>query len=83
MVGAAYTLDLNAVSAPIQGVNGVWVISPTTRNDVNAEGNFAAEVNNLNNRTYFRNLPLTSGAAVRLANAIREKADVEDLRQGS
>ena len=83
VVGAAYTLDLNAVSAPIQGVNGVWVISPTTRNDVNAEGNFAAEVNNLNNRTYFRNLPLTSGAAVRLANAILEKADVEDLRQGS
>ena len=42
-----------------------------------------AEVNSLNDRSYFRNLPLTSGAAVRLANAIREKADVEDLRQGS
>ncbi len=83
VLGAAFTMDLNTLSGPIQGANGIWVISPTTRNDVDASGNFVSEVNSLNDRTYFRNLPLTSGAPVRLANAIREKADVEDLRQGS
>ena len=83
VLGAAFTMDLNTLSAPIQGANGVWVISATNRNDVAASGDFASEVKSLNDRTYFRNLPLTSGAPVRLANAIREKADVEDLRQGS
>ena len=46
-------------------------------------GQFRQEVNGLNDRTYFRNLPLSSGAPVRLSSAIQEKAEVEDLRQGS
>ena len=82
MVGT-FSLPLNEVSEPIQGANGVWVISPTVRNPVEASGTFATEVSTLNDRTYFRNLPQTSGAPVRLSSAIQEKADVEDLRQGS
>lgn len=83
VIGAAFTMELNSVSVPIQGANGVWVISPTLRNPVEATGTFATEVSTLNDRTYFRNLPLTSGSAVRLSSAIQEKAEVEDLRQGS
>ena len=83
VIGAAYALPLNEVSAPIQGANGVWVIAPVTRNEVEASGDFASQVNSLNDRSYFRNLPPTSGAPVRLAKAIQDKADVEDLRQGS
>jgi DNA-binding cell septation regulator SpoVG len=71
------------VSAPIEGQNGVWVIMPTTRNPVEASGQFTTEVKNLNERTYFRNQPISSGAPVRLSNAIIEKADIDDLRQGS
>ena len=56
---------------------------PTTRNAVEATGEFSTEVKNLNDRTYFRNLPLSSGAPVRLSNAILEKADIDDQRQGS
>ena len=83
VVGAAFALPLNTVSDPIQGANGVWVISPTLRNEVEATGDFKSEVSGLNDRTYFRNLPISSGASVRLSNAIRDKADVEDFRQGS
>ena len=83
VVGAAFALPLNTLSDPIQGANGVWVISPTLRNEVEATGDFKSEVSGLNDRTYFRNLPISSGASVRLSNAIRDKADVEDLRQGS
>ena len=83
VVGAALALPLDGVSDPIQGVNGIWVITPTTRNEVAAKGEFATEVNSLNDRTYFRNLPIGSGSAVRLSNAIQDKADVEDQRQGS
>ena len=83
VVGAAFALELNSLSAPIQGKNGVWVIMPTVRNAVDASGEFTTEVKNLNDRTYFRNLPLSSGAPVRLSNAIVEKADIDDLRQGS
>ena len=83
VIGAAFTMELNSVSAPIQGANGVWVISPTLRNPVEATGSFATEVSTLDDRTYFRNLPLTSGSAARLSSAIQEKAEVEDLRQGS
>lgn len=83
VVGAAFAIELNSVSAPIQGNNGVWVIMPTVRNAVDASGEFTTEVQNLNDRTYFRNLPLSSGSPVRLSNAIVEKADIEDLRQGS
>ena len=83
VVGAAFSLELNSVSSPIQGVNGIWVISPVTRNEVEAKGDFATEVKGLNDRTYFRNLPIGSGAPVRLSNAIQDKADVEDFRQGS
>jgi hypothetical protein len=82
-VGSAFALELNAVSAPIQGNNGIFVVSPITRNGVEASGEFATEVKSLNDRTYFRNLPIGSGAPVRLSNAITEKADIEDLRQGS
>ncbi|MDB4676014.1 peptidylprolyl isomerase [Flavobacteriales bacterium] len=83
VVGAAFALELNSLSAPIQGKNGIWVIMPTVRNAVDASGEFTTEVKNLNDRTYFRNLPLSSGAPVRLSNAIVEKAEIEDLRQGS
>lgn len=83
VVGAAFGLDLDAISDPIQGANGIWVIMPTVRNDVEASGNFASEIQSLNDRTYFQNLPATSGAPVRLSSAIQEKAEVEDLRQGS
>jgi len=83
VVGAALSLGLNSVSPPIQGVNGIWVISPVTRNEVDATGDFATEVNGLNDRTYFRNLPIGSGAPVRLSNAIQDKADLKDFRQGS
>ena len=83
VVGAAFALPLNTLSDPIQGANGVWVISPTLRNEVEATGDFKSEVSGLNDRTYFRNLPISSGASVRLSNAIRDKADVEDFRQGS
>ena len=82
VVGAAFSLPLNVISDPIKGVNGIWVIAPVTRNEVEASGDFATEVNGLNDRTYFRNLPLSSGSPIRLSNAIQEKADVEDLRQG-
>jgi hypothetical protein len=83
VVGAAFSLPINEVSSPIQGANGVWVISPTVRNPVEASGSFASEVNTLNDRTYFRNLPQTSGSPVRLSAAIEAKAEVKDLRQGS
>ena len=83
VVGAALALAMNEVSAPIEGQNGVWVIMPTTRNPVEASGQFTTEVKNLNERTYFRNQPISSGAPVRLSNAIIEKADIDDLRQGS
>ena len=83
VVGAAFGLALDAVSDPIQGANGIWVIMPTVRNDVEATGNFASEIQGLNDRTYFQNLPITSGAPIRLSSAIQEKAEVEDLRQGS
>jgi hypothetical protein len=83
VIGAAFALPLNTVSDPIEGANGVWVISPTLRNEVEATGDFKSEVSGLNDRTYFRNLPISSGASVRLSNAIRDKADVEDFRQGS
>lgn len=82
VVGAAFSLPLNVISEPIKGVNGIWVIAPVTRNEVEASGDFATEVKGLNDRTYFRNLPLSSGSPIRLSNAIQEKADVEDLRQG-
>ena len=83
VIGAAFALPLNVISEPIQGANGVWVIAPVTRNPVEASGTFATEVGSLNERTYFRNLPLSSGTPVRLSSAIQEKAEVEDLRQGS
>jgi peptidyl-prolyl cis-trans isomerase D len=83
VVGAAFSSELNSTSAPIQGANGVWVISPTLRNNVEANGEFASETTTLNDRTYFRNLPASSGSPVRLSRAIQEKANVEDLRQGS
>ena len=83
VVGAAFALPLDVISDPIKGSNGVWVIAPVTRNDVEATGDFATEVNGLNDRTYFKNMPISSGAPVRLSNAIVEKAEVEDLRQGS
>lgn len=83
VVGMAFAMELNAVSAPIKGGNGVWVIAPVTRNEVAASGDFASEIKSLNDRTYFRNLPIGSGAPVRLSNAISEKADVQDMRQGS
>lgn len=83
VVGAAFSAELNSTSAPIQGANGIWVISPTLRNDVEASGDFASQTNTLNNRSYFRNVPATSGASARLSRAIQEKANVEDLRQGS
>ena len=83
VVGAAFTLALDAVSEPIEGVNGIWVISPVTRPEVEASGDFATEVAALNDRTYFRNLPIGSGASVRLSNAVKEKADIQDNRQGS
>ena len=54
VIGAAYALPLNEVSAPIQGANGVWVIAPVTRNEVEASGDFASQVNSLNDRSYFR-----------------------------
>ena len=83
VVGAAFSLPLETLSEPIQGINGVWVVRPVSRNEVEASGDFATEVKGLNDRTYFRNLPSTSGAPVRLSNAIQEKADVVDMRQGS
>ena len=83
VIGAAFALPLDVISEPIQGANGVWVIAPVTRNPVEATGTFTTEVAGLNDRTYFRNLPLSSGAPVRLSSAIQEKAEVEDLRQGS
>ena len=83
VVGAAFAQTLDEVSAPIKGNNGVWVVMPTSRNEVDASGEFSVEVKNLDDRTYFRNLPLSSGAPVRLSNAIVEKADIDDMRQGS
>ena len=83
VVGAAFSGELNSISAPIQGANGVWVIVPTVRNEVDASGTFESETNTLNDRTYFRNLPESSGAPVRLSKAMEAKADIEDLRQGS
>ena len=83
VVGAAFSLPLETLSEPIEGINGVWVIRPVSRNEVEAAGDFATEVKGLNDRTYFRNLAPTSGAPVRLSNAIQEKADVVDMRQGS
>ena len=78
VVGAAFVLPINAVSDPIQGANGVWVIAPMTRNEVDASGDFASQVSSLDNLAW-------RGAAAfgRLSQAISDKAEVEDLRQGS
>lgn len=83
VVGAALALPLDVISTPIKGGNGVWVIAPVTRNEVAASGDFKSQVTTLNNQTYFRNLPIGSGSPIRLSNAIQDKAEVEDLRQGS
>ena len=47
VVGAAFSLPLNVISEPIKGVNGIWVIAPVTRNEVEASGDFATEVNRI------------------------------------
>ena len=70
---AALALDANAVSAPVKGNNGVYVVSVGEKKVAEGELNAATEISNLNMRTSY-SIPYQA------VSLIEENAEVVDNR---
>ena len=73
VIGAALALDANAVSAPVKGNNGVYVVSVGEKKVAEGELNAATEISNLNMRTSY-SIPYQA------VSLIEENAEVVDNR---
>ncbi len=73
VIGAAVALEGTALSAPIEGVQGVYLLQGVSKTTGAAEFNAAAEIAQLNIRNAY-NLPY------QLIGLISEEAEVEDNR---
>ncbi len=73
VIGAAVALEGTALSTPIEGVQGVYLLQGVTKTTATGEFNATAETAQLNARTAY-SLPY------QLINLITEEAEVEDNR---
>ena len=73
VIGAALALEANAVSAPVKGNNGVYVVSVGEKKVAEGELNAATEISNLNMRTSY-SIPYQA------VSLIEENAEVVDNR---
>ena len=73
VIGAALALESNAVSAPVKGNNGVYVLTVGEKKVADGELNTAEEISNLNMRTAY-SIPYQA------INLIEEHAEVVDNR---
>ena len=73
VIGAALALETNAVSAPVKGNNGVYVVSVGEKKVAEGELNAATEISNLNMRTSY-SIPYQA------VSLIEENAEVVDNR---
>ncbi|MBQ5774714.1 MAG: peptidyl-prolyl cis-trans isomerase, partial [Paludibacteraceae bacterium] len=73
VIGAALALEANAVSAPVKGNNGVYVVSVGEKKVAEGELNAATEISNLNMRTSY-SIPYQA------ISLIEENAEVVDNR---
>lgn len=73
VIGAALALEANAVSAPVKGNNGVYVLTVGEKKVADGELNAAEEISNLNMRTAY-SIPYQA------INLIEEHAEVVDNR---
>ncbi len=73
VIGAAVALDGTAISAPIQGQAGIYVLQGVSKTTAEGEYNAAAEIAQLNTRTAY-SLPY------QLITLVTEEAEVEDNR---
>ena len=73
VIGAALALEANAVSAPVKGNNGVYVVSVGEKKVAEGDLNAATEISNLNMRTSY-SIPYQA------VSLIEENAEVVDNR---
>ena len=73
VIGAALALEANAVSAPVKGNNGVYVVSVGEKKVAEGELNAATEISSLNMRTSY-SIPYQA------VSLIEENAEVVDNR---
>ena len=73
VIGAAMKLQAGEVSAPIQGINGVYMVKGAQQANANAEFNAEAQIQQLNMRTAY-SIPYQALAL------IEENAEIEDNR---
>ena len=73
VIGVALALEANAVSAPVKGNNGVYVVSVGEKKVAEGELNAATEISNLNMRTSY-SIPYQA------VSLIEENAEVVDNR---
>jgi peptidyl-prolyl cis-trans isomerase D len=73
VVGAALALEANAVSAPVKGNNGVYMISVTEKHVAEGELDAALEIQQMNMRTAY-SLPYQA------VSLMEQEAEVVDNR---
>lgn len=73
VVGAALAFDAGTISSPIEGENGIWVISPVSVTEPTDKTDFLTEQTTLLSRA-------RGGFEARLLAAMQEKAGLKDLR---
>ena len=73
VIGKAFALEANTVSAPVQGNNGVYLLSVGAEKVAEGELNAAQEISNLNMRTMYT-IPYQA------INLLQEEIEVVDTR---
>ena len=73
VVGAAFGIAEGAVSGPIVGTKGVYLVEVTKVNDADELDNYAAIASRLSNT-------LKAGVTTKVYNALQESAEIEDNR---
>ena len=74
VIGTALALEANTLSAPVEGNNGVYLLTVDAKHVAEGQLNAATEINNLNMRTSYMYPPQA------LLGLIIEKADIVDNR---
>jgi hypothetical protein len=73
VVGAALAFDAGTISTPIEGENGIWVISPVSVTEPTEKTDFLTEQTTLLSRA-------RGGFEARLLAAMQEKGGLKDIR---
>jgi len=73
VVGAAFAFESGSISSPIEGKNGIWVISPVNIVEPTEKTDFLSEQTTLLSRA-------RGGFEARLLAAMQDKAEVKDMR---